>query len=285
MQEQNICLITGATSGIGKETAKILAQKGFNLILLTRNVKKAEKIKKEILSRVGIGKFFIEIIFSDLNSLESVRLACKQIKEKYSSLSVLINNAGIFTPRKKLTIDNLELTMAINHFSHFLLTIELLPLLSKNSDSRIINVSSVGHYKADTFPIDDLNFEKKYSGFMAYRISKLANILFTYSLADKLKEKGLSITVNALHPGVVRTNIARNFPIVGWLWKINPKYINAKKGSETSVFLATDPSVEKTTGKYFSKKKEKKTSEQSYNKELQQKLWNKSLQITKASWN
>ena len=286
MSESKYCLITGATSGIGKVTAKDLFQKGFNLILISRNLKRGEKIKKEILSSKPNSNQTIEIVTADLSSLDEVRNACVEIKKMHSSLSLLINNAGVFVPRRKLTSDNLELTMAVNHFSHFLLTLELLPLLENNgSDVRIVNISSVGHYKASNFDIDNINFDKNYSGFKAYRISKLANLLFTYKLASKLQEKKSSITVNALHPGVVRTNIARRFPIVGWLWKINPRYISAEKGAQTTIFVATDPDLISVSGKYFSRKKERKTSDQSYDSELQDKLWDKSLEITGTTWN
>ena len=118
-----------------------------------------------------------------------------------------------------------------------------------------------------------------------YRKSKLANILFTYKLAKKLQEKNSAVTVNALHPGVVRTNIARHFPIVGWLWRINPRYISVEKGAQNTIYVATDPNLSSTSGKYFSRMKERKTSEQSYDKELQDKFWNISLELTKTSWN
>ncbi len=285
MPDYQICLITGATSGIGKATARVFIQKGFDLIILVRDMHRGEKLKKELLSKTVRPDQFIDLFKADLSSLEEVKGACEEIKKKYNKISLLINNAGIFAPRRKITKDNLELTMEINHFSHFLLTLELLPLLEKNgSDTRIINVSSVGHYKAKAFDLSNINFSENYSGFGAYRISKLANILFTYKLAEKLQERNSPITVNALHPGVVRTNIARHFPIVGWLWRINPGYVSAEKGAQNTIYVATDPQLVATTGKYFSKMKEKKSSEQSYNKDLQNKFWDLSLEITKTSW-
>ena len=286
MSDNKYCLITGATSGIGKETTKDLLKKGYFLIILSRNLKRGQKLKNELVTEFSLVNETIYIIQADLSSLNEVRLACDEIKKKYEKINLLINNAGVFAPRRRLTKDNLELTMAVNHFGHFLLTLELLPLLEKaGPESRIVNVSSVGHYKAPAFDIDNINFDKGFSGFNAYRISKLANLLFTYKLAEKLTEKNSTITVNALHPGVVRTNIARKFPIVGWLWRINPQYISAEKGAENTIFLATDPNLSQTTGKYFSKLRERKSSEQSYDKELQNKLWNLSLKITQTNWN
>lgn len=286
MSENQVCVITGATSGIGKPTAIALLQKGFNLIVLTRDMKRGENLKKELLSYTTTSDQSIDLVQADLSSLEEVRNACNEIKSKYDKIALLINNAGLFSPRRKITKDNLELTMEVNHFSHFLLTLELLPMLEKNGpNTRIVNVSSTGHYDAKTFDLDNINFEHGYSGFGAYRISKLANLLFTYKLAELLQQKQVPITVNALHPGVVRTNIARHFPLVGWLWRINPAYISAEKGAQNTIYLATDPELSSVTGKYFSKLKEKKSSEQSYNKELQDKFWNLSLEITKTSWN
>ena len=284
MSENQYCLITGATSGIGKETAKALLHEGFNLIILTRDLKRGSNLKQELEKLVTDPHQTIDIFQADFISLEEVRSACNEIKAKYPYLNILINNAGIFAPRRKITKDNLESTMEVNHFSHFLLTLELLPLLTKVQGTRIINVASVGHYQVKDIPLDDLTFKKHYSGFFAYRISKLANVLFTYSLSEKLKAKGSSINVNALHPGVVRTSIARKFPIIGWMWRINPQYISAEKGAQTTIYLATSKELAQTTGKYFSKAKEKKSSELSYDKNLQEKFWNLSLQITGTHW-
>lgn len=286
MSDHKYCLITGATSGIGKETAKNLLQKGYYLIILSRDYQRGQELKRKLFGYNSFPDETIDIIQADLSSLDEVRKACEEIKNKYDKISLLINNAGVFAPRRKITQDNLELTMEVNYFSHFLLTLELLPLLENNgTDTRIVNVSSVGHFKAPAFDINNINFEKNYSGFKAYYTSKLANLLFSYKLAEKLQEKNSPIVVNALHPGVVRTNIARRFPIIGWLWRINPQYISAKRGAENTILVATDPQLASTTGKYFSKLKEKKSSDQSYDKELQEKLWNKSLEITNTSWN
>ena len=286
MSDHEYCLITGATSGIGKESAKNLLEKGFYLIILSRILNRGQKLKDELLKAYSLPDEAINIIKCDLSSLEELRSACNEVKEKYEKISLLINNAGVFSPRRKLSKDNIELTMAVNHFSHFLLTLELIPLLEKNgSGSRIINISSVGHYKAPTFDLDDINFEKRFSGFTVYRLSKLANLLFTYKLAEKLKAKNSPVTVNALHPGVVRTNIARSFPIVGWLWKINPRYISAKKGAQNTIYVATESKLSTTTGKYFSRMRERKSSDQSYDTELQNKLWDISLKITGTTWN
>ena len=286
MLNNQVCVITGAKLGIGKPTAIALLQKGFNLIILTRDLKRGENLKKELLSYTNTPDQYIDLVKADLSSLDEVRNACNEIKSRYDKIALLINNAGLFSPRRKITKDNLELTMEVNHFSHFLLTLELLPLLEKNGlNTRIVNVSSTGHYQAKPFDLDNINFEKGYSGFGVYRISKLAILLFTYKLADLLQQKQITITVNALNPGVVRTNIARHFPIVGWLWKINPRYISAEKGAENTIYLATDPELSTVTGKYFSKLKERKSSEQSYNKELQDRFWDLSIKITKTNWN
>ena len=177
-----------------------------------------------------------------------------------------------------MTADKIEQTFAVNHFSHFLLTNLLLDLIKKSAPARIINVSSAGHTGAT------INFNKifdpkiLYKGYEAYTASKLANILFTYKLAEQLHST--NVTVNALHPGVVRTNIAHSSNIGHFVWRFMPFFISAHKGAETSIYLASSPDVATITGKYFVKKRPVPSSSISYNKDLQNNLWDISLQLT-----
>ena len=196
-------LITGANSGIGKATAIELAAKGYQIVFIARNPEKAEAVKNEIISSSGNSN--VDFIIGDLLSLPEVRKCAEIFKEKYQKLDVLINNAGVCLPERKITGDGFEHMFQINHLSHFLLTNLLLDLLKKRDEPRIINVSS-GGYKAGKFDPENLQSEKKFGSFSTYCDTKLLNILFTFELAEKLK--GTGITVNALHPGVVRTNFA-----------------------------------------------------------------------------
>ncbi|MFW9878592.1 MAG: SDR family oxidoreductase [Candidatus Thorarchaeota archaeon] len=265
-----IVVITGANSGIGKETGKVLAQMGATIIMICRNRERGEEALQEIKEKSQSEN--VELIIADLEDPESIRQAVIQFKGKYDKLHVLINNAGLMLNKKELTSLGYEKTFAINHLGHFFLTKLLLDILLKSAPARIINVSSEAHRYAN-LKLDDINM-KKYKGFRAYSNSKLANILYTYELARRLE--GTGITVNALHPGFVKTNFGNH----GVKKYLKPFYkfitlfaMNVEKGAKTSIYLASSSEVENITGKYFIKSKSVKSSEISYNLELQKKLW------------
>jgi NAD(P)-dependent dehydrogenase (short-subunit alcohol dehydrogenase family) len=265
MPDKKIILITGATDGIGKQTALELIQKGAQVIIHGRSAKKAQATQEEL--RDLTKSDYIEAIHADLASLQESRAALQQIK--HPRIDVLINNAGTYKKERELTPDGFELTMAANHFGHFVLTHALLPLLRQSPQGRIINLSSIAHSRG-TIDLNDLFFSRNFDGYSAYASSKLANILFTYALARRLSKT--SITVNALHPGVISTKLlTQAFSMSGG---------GLAQGAATSVLLATDPSLSKTTGKYFSDRRETPSSQISHNQDLQEKFYALSCKLT-----
>lgn len=250
-------VITGSTSGIGKVTAMELAKKGHAIYMLVRNTEKGEQVKQEIISQTGNKNIYV--IECDVSELHSVRAAAEELKIKLFNINVLINNAGSAFLEKQISKDGFEMTFALNHLGHFLLTNELMPLLEKGH-ARIINVSSEAHRNVKP-NFDDLNWEHRpYKGFPAYGISKLYNIYFTKSLAEKYGNKG--ILAYALHPGVVNTSIWDRAPGILrlFVWILKPFMITAEKGAETTIYLATQPKLEQKSGLYFKKSKVAKTA-------------------------
>ncbi len=253
-------LITGATDGIGKQTAIELAKLGGKIIIHSRNEKKCKKTVAEITNKTGNSD--IDHLSADLASLAQVKEMANAVISKYERLDVLINNAGVFENEKIFTFDGYEMTFGVNHLAHFLLTILLLDLIKSSAPSRIINVSSMAH-SSNEFDLKNLNSEKSFSSYNAYSISKAANILFTYKLAEDLK--GTGVTVNVLHPGVISTKLLHKG------WAIGGDSLES--GAATSVYLASSNEVEGITGKYFVNKHESSSSSLTYDKELQEKLW------------
>ena len=275
--KDKICIITGATSGMGLATAAALAGKGTTLGLVCRDRSKGEIVVKEIAEKTKNNK--IELFIADLSSQAEIRKLANEIKIKFPKIDVLVNNAGGINPKRITSTDGFELTFAVNHLAYFLLTNLLLENLKGAPKARIISVASIAsNYGKINF--NDLNFRKKYYSFMTYSQSKLANIIFTYELANRLK--GTNVTANCLHPGMVKTRFAISMNnYFGLFWKLfNPFLITAEKGAETSIWLASSPEVEGISGKYFKEKKEIKSIKSSYNIEIQQKLWEVSEKLT-----
>ncbi|NVM02503.1 MAG: SDR family oxidoreductase [Candidatus Helarchaeota archaeon] len=272
-----ICLITGANSGIGKVAALELAKLGAKVVMFCRNPKKGVDALAEIKEKSQNNT--VDLMFADLASLDSVRQFAVDFKAKYKKLHILINNAGVHYPDRKLTVDGYEAMFAINHLGHFLLTMLLLDVIKASAPARIINVSSEAHVFGK-INFDDLNLDKKFNEFQAYGRSKLANIYFTYELAERLE--GTGVTVNCLHPGMVRTNFQRYSKMVQDAIKKAPPglLISPEEGAKTTIYLATSSEVENVTGKYFENLKAKKSSRRSYEKDSQQKLWELSEKLT-----
>jgi NAD(P)-dependent dehydrogenase (short-subunit alcohol dehydrogenase family) len=263
-------VITGSTSGIGQVTAIELAKKGHAIYMLVRNTEKGEQVKQEIISKTGNKNIYV--IKCDVSDLQSVRSAAEELKSKLFNINILINNAGSAFLEKQISKDGFELTFALNHLGHFLLTNELMPLLEKGH-ARIINVSSEAHKNAKP-NFDDLNWEHTpYKGFSAYGISKLYNIYFTKSLAEKYKDKG--ILAYSLHPGVVNTNIWNGTKgiLTALVWMLKLFMITPEKGAETTIYLATQPKLEKKSGLYFKRCKVAKTAPIADNVAARNKLW------------
>ncbi|TDO92013.1 NAD(P)-dependent dehydrogenase (short-subunit alcohol dehydrogenase family) [Halanaerobium saccharolyticum] len=258
-------LVTGATDGIGRETAKELAEKGHRIIIHGRSENKAWKVKEE-LNKIN-SEVEHKIAIADLESQQQVLDLSTQLKEEEDKIDVLINNAGIYQNQLEFSEDKIEKTIAVNYHSHFVLTLLLLPLLEKSDDPRIINFSSMVHaHNLDTDKIwDPINF----NGSQAYSDSKLAMILFTFKL-DRIVN---GITVNCLHPGVINTKLLRQ----GW----GAGGSSVEKGAVTPVYLALSDEVKGESGGYFVNKNKKKPTEAAFKQELQDQLWNKSIEMIK----
>jgi NAD(P)-dependent dehydrogenase (short-subunit alcohol dehydrogenase family) len=277
--DDKIVMITGANSGIGKETARVLADRGATIIMICRNKERGETALRELKEKTGSDK--IELYLADLTEPDTIHDVVDKFKENHSRLDVLINNAGLTINEREITSLGYERTFATNHLGHFLLTQLLLDILKQSKPSRIVNVSSAVHTTAN-LKFNDINQKKHYRGYLAYANSKLANLLFTYELARRLEETG--VTVNALHPGFVRTNFGKGGR--NWILKAIFKFarifaISVEKGAKTSIYLASSPEVEDVTGKYFVKCKPVRSSNASYDLEAQKRLWQLSEHVFK----
>ncbi len=282
MQENRIdgkvCLVTGGNSGIGKATALGLARLGGNIVIVCRKETEGRQAESEI--RTKSGNQNIDLMQADLTSMKSVHQFAEEFKHRYSGLDVLVNNAGEIVAKRQVTVDGFERTLASNHLGHFLLTNLVLDLVRKSAPSRIVNVSSEAHRGAQIH-FDDLQGEKKYSAFRAYAQSKLANVLFTYELARRLE--GTGVTSNCLHPGLVRTGLYDNWGLTSLAIRVvSPFFLSAEKSARAVLRLATSPELEGVTGKYFSKIKEVRSSEESYDPQTAQRLWQVSEELTRG---
>lgn len=266
--EGKICMITGANSGIGKATAKALAKMNATVVMVCRDKERGDKAQKEIIEQTGNNQ--VDLLLCDLSSKEQIQKLVKEFKEKYQNLHILINNAGIMLKKRELSVDGIEMNFAVHVIAPFLLTNLLLEVLKKSTPSRIINVTSAAHRRAKIDFEDLQNKNKKYRLFTVYGISKLGEMLITYELSRKLE--GTGVTANAVHPGLVNSNLGRdqsNFS----QWFARKFFKSPEEGAETSIYLATSPEVEGITGKYFINKEPRQSSEESYNLEYAEKLW------------
>lgn len=267
-----VCLVTGTNSGIGKETALGLAKLGATIVMVCRDRAKGEATKKEIAAQSGNPS--VDLLVCDLSSQQAIRQLATEFKSKYSRLDVLINNAGFYLSNRATTVDGLEAQFAVNHLAYFLLTNLLLDVLKASAPSRVVNVASSAH--ADSLDFANLQSEKGYDGMQAYSRSKLANILFTYELARRLADSG--VTVNCLHPGVIRSGLQRD---MGLQFQIMSRSFGSpEKGAETSIYLASSPNVAGVSGKYFSDKRETRSSAITYDESVARKLWQVSAELT-----
>lgn len=272
---QKVILITGASSGIGLAAATILAKQGHQLWLLNRNPAKTQKVISQI--RLSSPSSDLHAITLDLNQLKTVYTAASQL-QSLNHIDVLINNAGGLTDKFYRTEDGFEQQFQQNHLGHFALTTILLPLLIK-SKARIINVSSMAH-KVAQIDFDNLQGEKSYQSFRQYALVKLMNVLFTRALHQRYAHQGL--TAYALHPGVVNTRFGEGLGAQAWLWRLmSPWLITPEKGAATTVYLATQPAIEKLSGSYFKKCKPTQASSLATNDVLADKLWEISEQLLK----
>ncbi len=273
-----ICLVTGATSGIGKATALALATMGASLVLIGRDPAKGEATVEEIRSATGNEK--VGLLVADLSSQASIRNLADAFLAEHDRLHVLVNCAGAFFRDRHATIDGLEMTFALNHLAYFLLTNLLVDRLRESAPARVVNVTS-GAQSMGRIDLEDLQGERRYRGQAAYNQSKLANVLFTYELARRLQDA--RVTANCVHPGVVRTNFGRKDQPLAWrvmIPVVTPFMRSPEKGAETVVYLAASPEVETVTGMYFHDLKSKRSSKLSYDRDLAARLWAVSEELT-----
>ncbi|MHB1294800.1 MAG: SDR family oxidoreductase [Anaerolineae bacterium] len=270
-----VCMVTGATSGIGEATARTLAVQGAHVLIVGRNVQRGAAVVNAIRQDTGNRK--VEFLMADLALLSQVRVLAEEFKRRYDRLDVLVNNAGgIFAVRQE-TIEGIERTWALNYLSPFLLTHLLLGVLVDSAPARVVNVSSDAH-RQGRLQFPDLEGHVRYSGFGAYAQAKLALILFTYELARRLY--GTGVTVNAVHPGLVASGFGKGN---GRLWDalLAPARwfsVSPVKGAETIVHLATAPENAEETARYWAKGKSILSSPASYDEEAARLLWQVSVE-------
>ncbi|MEM6724267.1 MAG: SDR family oxidoreductase [Bacteroidota bacterium] len=265
-------LITGASSGIGFQAAKLIAQKGATVFVVARNESKAQKTVAELQQIVPDAT--IKGLHADLSSLEAVRKLAADFKTQSDQLDVLLNNAGLVVNEHQLSADGYELQFAVNHLAPFLLTHLLIDLIKAAPQGRVVNVSSAAHFQGKLSLQRAKGPQESYKGMAAYAQSKLCNVLFTRRLAKAME--GTKVTTNCLHPGVVKTQIGnRPDSILSTIWTIMKPFMRSEEaGAGTSVFLATDPSLETVTGKYFDQnQKEKTASEIALDDTVAEELW------------
>ena len=275
-----VCLVTGGNSGIGKSVAFGLAKMGATVVVVSRNKEKGQTAITDIMEKSGNKN--VELLQADMSSQISIRQLADEFKARHERLHLLINNAGVYLTKRTESEDGLESTFAINHLGPFLLTSLLLDILKASSPSRIVNVTSDAH-KGANIHFDDLQGEKRFSGWQAYGQSKLAMILFTHELAKRLG--GTGVTVNSAHPGVVRTNFAKNnggLVMLGFRF-LGIFFISPESSAKRILYVATSPDLEGVTGKYFTKMHETRSSPESYDDDSARRLWLVSEQLAKLS--
>ena len=278
MSSDDVVIVTGANSGIGKETARALAATGARVVLACRSQPRGYAALEEISRMTGSER--VELMPLDLASFASVRHFARAFAGRYDRLTCLINNAGVIVRERRLSSDGYELQFAVNHLGHFLLTVELLPMLVESGRSRVITVSS-GAHKLGRIDFDDINLDRRYTVFGAYARSKLANVLFTRELA--LRTAGTGVTANSLHPGGVATNfgVDRETGAGSRIMRLATFVMTGPaKGAETSIHLATSPEVEHVSGEYFVKKRPRRPARQALDDMLARRLWDVSEAIT-----
>jgi NAD(P)-dependent dehydrogenase (short-subunit alcohol dehydrogenase family) len=277
--KDRVCVVTGATSGIGRAAASELARRGARVAVHGRSREKCERTVAEIKAESGNDR--VEAFVADLNSQEQVRALAAALLERYPKIHVLLNNAGLLNASFSETVDGIETTLAVNHLAPFMLTNLLLDRLKESQPARIVNVASEAH-RFGTLDLEDLEFRRrKYRSLQVYGVSKLLNVLFTHELARRLE--GTQVTANALHPGVVNTGLGDNNPpslLLRAMRMLKFLMRTPEKGAETAVFLASSPDAADVTGKYWTDCHEKRTRDISYDRELQRRLWEISENMT-----
>jgi NAD(P)-dependent dehydrogenase (short-subunit alcohol dehydrogenase family) len=272
-----LCVVTGASSGIGLETARGLAALGARVVLVCRDRKRGERSRGEIIDSTGNRK--VDVALCDLASQVQVRRLAQELLAGFDRIHVLVNNAGLILSERRLTEDGIETTFAVNHLAPFLLTNLLLNRLEESAPSRVVTVASDAH-QSGTIDFDDLSGMRRYSAWAAYGQSKLANILFSSELARRLE--GTGVTANSLHPGVVRTGFGRQGPLSTRLFFRFAVHLllTPRQGADTVIYLASAPEVEGETGGYYVKRRRVQPSLAARDRSAAERLWQLSEELT-----
>ena len=271
-------VVTGATNGIGRASARALARMGAKLILVARDPGRAEETRAEIV-RAAPGSE-VRVVLADLSAQAEVRRAAAEILATGTPIHVLLNNAGVTQLARSETVDGIETTFAVNHLAYYLLTLLLLERIRASAPARIVNVASDAHRFGGPLDFDDLGAQKSFSWMGVYGRSKLANILFTRELARRLE--GTGVTVNCLHPGAVRTGLGQNndAPVLKLLVKVAQLFMRApEKGAETSIWACSAPELAKVSGRYFADCRERKPHAIALDDAAARRLWDVSARL------
>lgn len=266
-----VCLVTGATSGIGQTTARALASMGAELFLVCRNPIKGEQTKADILNLTDNDR--VTLLIGDLSSLAEVQNIAQSFLKHDKPLHLLLNNAGVFNFKREITVDGYEEMFAINHLAHFFLTNLLLDRIKASAPARIVNVASGAHILVKGMNFNDLNFKENFGALKVYSHSKLANILFTIELAKRLK--GIGVTANSVDPGTIATGLGLQN---GWLGKIigqliRPFLLSSEEGAKTSIYTCISPELHNVTGRHFANCKEHQPKPWAMDGFAAQRLW------------
>ena len=273
-----VCIVTGATSGVGYQAAKHLAKGGAHVVMVCRNREKAESVKTELESQHAAR---CDVVLADFSRLADVRTAAQAILSEYPHIDVLINNAGVHFTHRVLTVDGIETVFAVNHLASFLFTRLLLSRLIESAPARIIQVNSQGH-RFGGLDLDDLNWEKRhYNGYLSYGASKTAQLLTVWELTDRLLGSG--VTINAMHPGEVKTNIGMNNELLfQWYQRIFIWWMlkDPNISGNAIYYLAASPEMAGVSGKYFNQTIEEKPAKQALDREMGKLIWEISEKLT-----
>lgn len=279
--KDKVIMVTGATAGIGAEAALEIARQGATLVGVGRNSEKCAAVASRISAETGNPS--VEYLVADLSSQAQIRQLAQTFQARYSRLDGLVNNAGAYFSRRQESVDGIELTFALNHLNYFLLTNQLMEILIASAPARVVNVSSNAH-QGSRINFADIESRRLYMSWTAYGQSKLANVLFTYELARRLNDSG--VTANALHPGFVASAFGHNnHDLVGWGTRIAQKIAgrSPEEGARTMIYLACSPEVEGVSGKYFVDEKAVPSSPASYDEDSARRLWELSEAMTGTS--
>ncbi len=271
------CVVTGANSGIGKEIACGLAERGARVVMVVRDADRGEAARAELVDRTGNDR--VELLLCDLSSQQQIRGLASTLLERCETINVLVNNAGLTLGEYRLTEDGIEMTFAVNHLAPFLLTNLLLERLQASTPARIVTVASDAH-RGNSIDFEDVSATRGFSSWRAYGASKLANILFTTELAGRIE--GTGVTATCLHPGVVRTGFGRQGPVFVRLWfgLMGRFLLSPEQGADTAIWLASSPEVEGASGGYYEKRKLSQPSRAARDRETAGRLWDLSCRLT-----